>query len=213
MHVQIAEESRPSPLRISVVSLVLSAHLALLLMMSLAQPTLPVLPDAPKASQTPILVDIRPPEPVVVIPPPPMPTAPVRRREHEVEVPIVPAVDPAFAMPAPEVEPLGLTSSHAVTASDFADSAPAAAGFTGLSVLYGPEPPYPMRAKRMRWQGEVLLRIHVGTDGLPSRVEVVRGSGHVELDRAAREHVLRYWRFAPPPFEAMADLPVRFALR
>ena len=92
-----------------------------------------------------------------------------------------------------------------------ADTAPAG-NFASLALLHAPEPPYPARAKRLGWQGEVLLRIHVGADGAPREVRIVRSSGHAELDRCARNHILRHWRFAPPQREAVGEVPIRFAL-
>jgi len=63
-----------------------------------------------------------------------------------------------------------------------------------------PAPKYPARALRNGEQGTVLVSAEVGTDGVPSSVEVARSSGSRQLDRAAVDAV-RHWRFRP----AMAD--------
>ena len=57
----------------------------------------------------------------------------------------------------------------------------------------------------------------VDTLGNPVSVEIVSGSGHRVLDRAAREQVLRHWRFVPAmrdgrPVPAIGRIPVVFTL-
>lgn len=58
------------------------------------------------------------------------------------------------------------------------------------------EPDYPRDARRRGEQGTVLLRVLVGRDGMPIEVAIEHSSGSRQLDRAAREAVLR-WRFRP----------------
>ena len=45
-------------------------------------------------------------------------------------------------------------------------------------------------------QGKVVLRVLIGTDGLPQKVEVSTSSGYDRLDRQAQDAVMR-WRFVP----------------
>ncbi|MGH8086323.1 MAG: energy transducer TonB [Lysobacter sp.] len=59
-----------------------------------------------------------------------------------------------------------------------------------------PAPRYPRRALRRGDSGTVLVRAQVGPDGVPTSVDVARGSGSRELDRAAVDAVER-WRFHP----------------
>ena len=59
-----------------------------------------------------------------------------------------------------------------------------------------PKPRYPRRGQRMGWEGEVVCRITVGTDGRVVRAVVEESSGHELLDRVAREAVLA-WHFVP----------------
>lgn len=59
------------------------------------------------------------------------------------------------------------------------------------------QPPYPESARRAAEEGRVILRVLVGPDGRPSRVEVEQSSGHSRLDAAAIRHALRAWRFTP----------------
>lgn len=62
--------------------------------------------------------------------------------------------------------------------------------------LNNPKPSYPLVAKRMGYQGKVLLNVEVLTDGKAGEVEVLQGSGHSVLDAAAVQTV-KTWRFVP----------------
>lgn len=210
------EASRPSPLRVGVGSAVIAAHAALLLMMSLAAPgdyELPV-----RMVSKPIDIELITRTPAPPVPPPPMPVAPPRARAPvkpqpaPVPVPVVQTESSFVVEAAAPVDSVIDDFASPGVAEGEADAAAAATGLAGLTLLHAPEPPYPARARRYGLQGEVLLRIHVGVDGLPREVRIVRSSGHAELDRSARAHVLRHWRFAPPQREAMGEVPIRFAL-
>jgi len=77
-----------------------------------------------------------------------------------------------------------------------------------------PPPEYPRAALRRRESGEVLLRVQVGPDGVPSDVSLIRGSGSRHLDRAASEAVRR-WRFRPAmrggqPVSGEVQVPISF---
>ena len=84
-------------------------------------------------------------------------------------------------------------------------------------LVSSPAPRYPRSAQRRGIEGEVLLRVHVGTDGEPEGIDLVRGSGSRELDRAAVEGVRR-WRFAPAmrngqAVDATVQVPITFDLQ
>ena len=57
-----------------------------------------------------------------------------------------------------------------------------------------PLPPYPREAKEKGYQGEVLLRVEVLSNGRVGQVEVSRSSGHEILDQSALSTV-KQWRF------------------
>jgi protein TonB len=214
MHRSTLEVPHPSPLRIGAGSAVIAAHVALLLLMSLAVPE----GFAPQAKKRPgpievIDIVVRAPAPPLP-PPPPMPVAPSRPHAVVTQAPVqvrVPPMQSTLVAETVQFDPVvdGLAD-PGVLASESEGVLPG--GFAGLALLHAPDPPYPARAKRLGWQGEVLLRIHVGSDGFPREVRIVRGSGHAELDRSARTHVLRHWRFVPPRREATGEVPIRFAL-
>jgi protein TonB len=97
------------------------------------------------------------------------------------------------------------------------DIAPPVAG-VALEYAAAPPPAYPSAARRMGHEGTVLLEVLVGVDGRPLRVDVRQGSGHRQLDDAAREQVLAHWRFRPAmrdgrAIQAIGLVPVNFKLR
>lgn len=111
-----------------------------------------------------------------------------------------PAPRPAPVAPAPP------SASVSSTGAGVGDTPPV--------VVSSPPPAYPRAAMRRRESGEVLLRVHVGPDGVPYAVDLVRGSGSRYLDRAASDAVRR-WRFRPAmragqPVSGQVQVPISF---
>lgn len=210
---------RPSALRVAALSAAIGVNLLALVGLSLMQQTLPAgarpAPDAPIRIET---ITRLPPKP---LPMPEMPVSPPRPVQRDI-VPVVPQV------PVPEVESAWVSETvDATTAPTDAfatDTTPqidagdaAGPARVGLRYIDAPPPRYPSLARRRGWQGEVILRVQVGTDGRALSVEVEHGSGHALLDREAREHVLKTWRFEPAKVdgrlvEAWGRVPILFAL-
>ncbi|WP_378953667.1 energy transducer TonB [Pelosinus sp. sgz500959] len=87
---------------------------------------------------------------------------------------------------------------------------------TKASHISGLRPAYPYEARRAGWEGTVVIRILVGTDGSPSAVTVRTSSGYSVLDDAAAQGV-KSWRFSPArqsdkPVESYYDVRVKFDL-
>src|SRR5574337_260614 len=89
----------------------------------------------------------------------------------------------------------------------------------GSDLSYGtrPSPPYPPMAARQHHEGTVVLLILVGLDGSPKTVEVEKSSGYRELDREAKDWVIRHWKFNPEvkackKVEGYARVPITFNL-
>ncbi len=61
--------------------------------------------------------------------------------------------------------------------------------------IFSPEPEFSEEARKNKWQGNVLLRVIVGSDGKTHEVAVLRSLG-MGLDEKAMEAV-RTWRFEP----------------
>ena len=79
-----------------------------------------------------------------------------------------------------------------------------------------PKPPYPMIARKRRYEGVVVLRVEILSNGRVGEVRVKRSSGHRILDRSALKTV-KEWRFIPAkrgedPTHIWADIPIKFIL-
>ena len=86
-----------------------------------------------------------------------------------------------------------------------------------LEYAQAPAPTYPRAALRSGAEGTVLLQVLVDVDGRPLQVGVNRSSGDRRLDVAAREQVLRHWRFRPAmhdgrAVQAIGLVPINFSL-
>jgi len=77
-----------------------------------------------------------------------------------------------------------------------AASPPPVAAHEGANYLKNPRPAYPEIALRRGWEGQVLLRVRVSSDGRPTTISVVNSSGRDVLDQAAVEAV-HGWTFVP----------------
>jgi TonB family protein len=64
-------------------------------------------------------------------------------------------------------------------------------------------PPYPEVSVMTNEQGKTLLNVSIGTDGVPTDVQVAESSGSLRLDEAARDYVKAVWRWAPPVKDCM----------
>ncbi|GAO23033.1 TonB family protein [Alicycliphilus sp. B1] len=153
-------------------------------------------PPKPRPAPTPAPA----PMPLAIADPTPAPAAPVGVVQQQ------PAAAPVEAAPAP------------------APAAPAAPPGPAIiqpssdaSHLNNPKPVYPAVSKRLGEQGKIVLRVLIGTDGLPQKIEIKQSSGYERLDRQAVDTVSR-WRFVPGTRngvpEAMWYLqPINFVLQ
>jgi TonB family protein len=80
-----------------------------------------------------------------------------------------------------------------------------------------PEPLYPREARKKGFQGEVVLKVEVLSNGLVGQVEVKKSSGYEILDRSALSAV-KQWKFFPAkrgecaiPF--WVNIPIKYQLR
>jgi protein TonB len=76
---------------------------------------------------------------------------------------------------------------------------------------------YPEEARRMGFEGRVLLRLSINAEGRVTRTEIIESSGHKILDEAATRAV-RTWQGKPAhvggrPVASVEVLPIRFRLR
>jgi protein TonB len=205
---------RPDWRNIGALSVALSLHTGLL--MVLFAPAAAT--DAPRTRpQPPSMVYVEA-EPLPPAPPPPPapPQLPPRPAQHPVTPPSPPVVaDPVLVETAPSptntaVDPLPEESTAAVAAPVDVP----ASEMPGYRSLYPVQ--YPQRAAVRGLEGEVVLRVLVGTDGRPLRIELHRSSRHGVLDRAALQAV-REWRFRPEvragvTIEGWVLVPIAFSM-
>ena len=169
----------------------------------------PPAPHTPKTPPVPrpAVVKTPVPRPAPAAMPAPLPVANAPVTFH------APIVAPEAAPPAPPAP--------ALAPAPPAPSAPPAPPRVELpsskaAYLNNPAPGYPAISKRMGEEGKVVLKVLIGADGLPQRVELQQSSGYDRLDRQAQEAVMR-WRFVPGKRngvpEAMWNLvPINFVL-
>jgi protein TonB len=201
-----------SPLRIAGLSTALALHAAAFLVIVMPQTmALAALEEKPADIVVEWITAEIPPPPIPV---PPVPPPPVRPKIREVKPEVVSVVLAesdyriAATTPDPVRESIGPT---------IPDPGPTAVTAAALAYADVPPPPYPPMARKKNWQGEVLLRVRVDETGKPVAVEVEKSSGHRILDRAARDHVLKRWRFQPAlvqgrPVSAWARVPLNFRI-
>jgi protein TonB len=71
---------------------------------------------------------------------------------------------------------------------------------------------YPATARKMGWEGKVVVAFRLLSDGSVRNVRVVRGSGHAALDQGAVAAVRNASPFPRPPVEAEILTPVVYRL-
>ena len=80
-----------------------------------------------------------------------------------------------------------------------------------------PKPPYPQEARNRGYQGEVLLRVEVLSNGRVGQIEVKRSSGYEMLDHSALSAV-KQWKFIPAKrgedaVPLWVNIPIKFQLQ
>jgi protein TonB len=130
---------------------------------------------------------------------------------------------PAETMPAetvatppamqPETQSSAATPSKTVTSPQ---STPFTEANFKANYLHNPAPEYPQLARNREWQGNVMLRVKVSSEGLCEGIALETSSGHEMLDDAAMEAVKK-WQFVPAKRGEIAEastvlVPIKFKL-
>ncbi|KAF1721136.1 energy transducer TonB [Pseudoxanthomonas wuyuanensis] len=212
--------SRPDFARILAIATAIAVHVLamMLLLMPLAGPQPERITAPSKIPPWVIPVEpVKPPDPPELVQPkkplPPQPVVIQRVQPKETPQPPV-IVDQGHvrAIDIPAVQSEGPVGDDAVP-----DVSPMLMG-AQLRYAKAPSPPYPIDALRVGAQGTVMLKILVDTDGTPVEVSIETSSGNKSLDRQARQHVLKHWRFEPAvrdgrPVQAYGLVPIAFTLQ
>ncbi len=199
----------------------IAIHVAALLMLliPMAMPPIEALPRQSETTITfhpreliePVLKPITD-EPVRQQPTPPRPTTPTTISPPQ------PIVQPSPVDTAHWSVPVDATSSE--SSVDSTSIAPPSGPVSSSHLRYvkAPPPPYPRAELMQGTQGSVLLRVLVGIDGSPLEVTIEKSSGNRNLDRSAREQVLKRWKFEPAlqdgvAVQAYGLVPIDFKLQ
>ncbi len=71
---------------------------------------------------------------------------------------------------------------------------------------------YPVLAKRMRWQGTVVVAFSVLEDGAVEGIQIKRSSGHLVLDDNVMRAIETAQPFPPPPSRVAFTMPITYTL-
>ena len=173
------------------------------------EPPPPVTQTPPPVTQTP-----PPQQPVLTPPPSPTPVAPAV---------VAPEPAPVLAAPATPTAPATVVNTPAPAPAP-APAPPAAAAPAKVELpnskadyLHNPPPDYPRMSVRLGEQGQVIVKVLIGADGVPQKAEVQTSSGFERLDKAALDAAMR-WRYVPGKRGGVAEtmwylLPMTFNLK
>lgn len=139
-----------------------------------------------------------PPPPLPQAMPPPRPEPKVLSSARPSESPMTaPPPEDKPAEPAPTAPPtVAATPAPAAAAAESAAPSLVPPDFRA-AYLNNPGPQYPYASKRLREEGEVLLKVLVSESGQAEQVRVEQSSGYPRLDEAAVDVVRKRWRFVP----------------
>ncbi|HEY5970560.1 MAG TPA: TonB family protein [Pseudoxanthomonas sp.] len=211
-------ENRPELSRILAIAAAIAVHAFafLLLLIPLTAPPLRVIVERDRPDVRIIEVEKKKEiEPVTVpVERKPASTRPVATQTRQASKPQdTPVVVDGGTVPT--------STSTVVDAGQAAETGPVVTGPISVSSLGYADatpPPYPRDAARTGAQGTVLLKVLVDTDGTPLEVAIHESSGNRSLDRGAREHVLKHWRFQPAmhdghAVQAYGLVPIVFSMQ
>lgn len=207
---------------LGIVTVVSAAHIAALLTLA----SMVREPSPPVSSPVMLASLVAPPpvpqtEPVAPLPEPtppprlepkpkPKPKSKSKSKSEPKPEPVVtppppqPVPEQTSEVPQPEVTP---TPQPPITVPPRVDA----------SGRHNKPPAYPALSRRMKEEGEVILKLRILRDGRVAAVRIHESSGYPRLDRAAVEAV-RYWRYQPATVGGEAIeydylQPIEFRLR
>jgi protein TonB len=129
---------------------------------------------------------------------------------------------PDIQKATPEPSTTGVSTEAPIAVSPVVSALPApeqlpiSAPIGRAGYLNNPAPDYPAMATRQGWQGTVVLRVRVLSDGKVESVEIKQSSGRKILDDEAIRTVKK-WLFTPSkrgdtPVDGWATVPIEFLL-
>lgn len=157
--------------------------------------------SAPPAPEVLAAPKAAPAAPAIVTTPAPAPPPPVVA--PAAPVPVAPPTPPAPApAPAPVAAPAPAKVELPSSKADY---------------LHNPPPDYPRMSVRLGEQGQVVVKVLIGADGVPQKVELHTSSGFARLDKSALDAAMR-WRYVPGKRGGVAEamwyqVPITFNLK
>ena len=151
---------------------------------------------------------------------------PQQPRKQAVKTPVAAAprlLAVTEAAPSPNVPSAEIIQQPAAPPSPAPASAPPAPAPAAVQLpssdadyLQNPKPNYPALSRRLGEQGKVTVRVLIGADGQPKKVELKQSSGSDRLDQSALATVMK-WRYVPGKRGGVAEdmwfnVPLNFVL-
>jgi len=160
-----------------------------------------------------------PPEPLPPAPPPPQPVLKPKPKPVIASTRTEPVADAIVTPPPvdePDPQPAAPVAAYSEAAQPSPPGEPEPPRFD-MAYLSNPQPSFPAMSKKLREEGTVMLRVHVGASGEALSVEVAQSSGYARLDDAARRAVQK-WKFVPSKrgdtaVDGIAMVPLVFSLK
>lgn len=218
MYSQFPSEPEKSPLseRLSVVGLAVLIHLSVFAGY-LLQPEIPSV-VVNEMSISFANMEMQRPE---VVPPKPELKPEPKPKPREIEPEPIPVDEPVVKEEAPPVPqeaspPSPPQQVAQEVAAPLAPVLPDVEPDYRADYLNNPRPSYPMVARRMGFQGKVILNVEVLSEGKAGQVLLHQSCGHQVLDNAAMQTV-KTWRFSPArrmgqPVTQWFLVPIKFSL-
>jgi len=149
------------------------------------KPVAPPLPPPPAPAPRKLTTPPPPPRPLAIRTPTPAPDAPTGTLTPPPPPALIAAPPAPMAPSAPPAPPPAPPAPPSVQLPS-----------SNADYLQNPKPVYPSMSKRLGEQGKVIVRVLIGTDGLPKEVSIRQSSGFERLDDAAQAAVMS-WRYVP----------------
>ncbi len=212
----LRSHTRPDPIRIVAISASIALNVAMLALLVRPAEFVPIAQvEAPIVTPWITPAPPIPKDPLPIEKPHPQPPHPsLAQRVEPTHLPIAPPVisdDPSVI--GITVDPNAIHDTGGGTITQ--DVAPPVV--TSLTSIASPAPTYPRDALRNGITGTVELILLVDVDGHVLQVQIARSSGDRSLDNAARDQVLRNWRFQPAmrdgvAVQSLGKVPIVFTL-
>lgn len=183
----VSAPAAPASVRVTMVAVpaVQPAPVAEALPVEPAPPAPPVM-TSEAAERT---VTAPPPKPTKpAVPKPPRPAKPLRApAPPHTPAPMQPPAPPTAVSDAPAAPVTAPPAESPGKTLQLPAAAPKDLSSIGCRV---PAPEYPRKAKRLKVEGETLIRLVVNAQGKIDQAEIARSAGNADLDAAARQAVL-----------------------